>query len=57
MKVLDQGNNETLTCGVSKNHDGTYTALTFSQSKTFKTEKGAVKWIENRGYNKNGERI
>jgi len=57
MKVQNQGNNESLSCGVNANSDGTFTALTFSQSKTFKTEKGAIKWIEKIGYNKNGESI
>ena len=45
MKTLNIGNNETLSKGVSKNTDGTYTAMTFSQSKTFKTLKGANKWM------------
>ena len=45
MIKLDLGNNETLSTGISKNSDGTYTALTFSQSKTFKTLKGAEKWL------------
>ena len=42
---IDLGNNESLTRGVFKNSDGTYTALTFSQSKTFKTQAGAIKWL------------
>jgi len=46
MKNLDLGNNESLVKGVSANHDGTFTALTFSKSKTFKTVKGAEKWLE-----------
>jgi len=48
MKTLNLGNNETISKGISKNNDGTYTALTFSQSKTFKTVKGAEKWLEKR---------
>ena len=45
MKTLNLGNNETLSKGVSKNTDGTYTAMTFTKSKTFKTVKGAEKWM------------
>jgi len=45
MKTLDLGNNETLLKGISRNNDGTYTAMTFTQSKEFKTLKGANKWI------------
>jgi len=45
MKTLDLGNNESVSKGVFKNNDGTYTALTFSKSKEFKTLKGAEKWL------------
>ena len=48
MKTLDNGNNETLSTGIAKNNDGTYTALTFTQSKTFKTLNGAEKWLAKR---------
>lgn len=41
----DMGNNETVKTGVFPNTDGTFTALTFTKSKTFKTEAGAVKWF------------
>jgi hypothetical protein len=47
-KTISTGNNETLSRGVFANNDGTYTAMTFSQSKTFKTESGAAKWYANR---------
>jgi len=30
--------------GVFPNGDGTFTAMTFTQSKTFKTERGANNW-------------
>ena len=43
--TLDLGNNESLTRGVFANSDGTYTALTYTQSKTFKTLAGAQKWF------------
>lgn len=42
---INNGNNEVLSRCIDKNSDGTYTALTFSQSKTFKTLKGAQKWL------------
>lgn len=48
MNKLDLGNNEALSTGIAKNSDGTYTALTFTQSKTFKTVKGAEKWLAKR---------
>ena len=43
---IDLGNNEQISRGIAENNDGTYTAMTFTQSKTFKTYKGAVKWLE-----------
>jgi hypothetical protein len=45
---IEDANNETLTRGIFKNADGTYTAMTFTQSKDFKTLKGAQKWLEAR---------
>ncbi|AGH31805.1 hypothetical protein SLPG_00011 [Salicola phage CGphi29] len=56
MKNVDLNNNEAITIGVADNGDGTFTALTHSSSKTFKTYKGAVKWIAKRGYNADGSR-
>ena len=55
-KALDLGNNETLSTGISPNADGTFTALTLSQSQTFKTAKGAAKWLGRRGYKADGSR-
>ena len=45
MKTLNLGNNESASKGVFKNADGTFLALSFSRSKTFKTEKGALNWL------------
>lgn len=45
-KIIYQENNESVALGVFPNCDGSFTALTYSQSKTFKTLKGAVKWYE-----------
>ena len=43
--TFDTGNNEQISTGIYKNNDGTYTAMTFSNSKDFKTLKGAQKWM------------
>ena len=48
MKTLDLGNNESVKHGVFDNKNGTFTALTFSASKEFKTRKGAEKWLMKR---------
>ena len=50
----DMGNNESLTRGLFSNDDGTFTVLTFCQSKTLKTKKGAVKWLAKRGLDEKG---
>ena len=41
----DLGNNETVSTGVFPQRDGTFLAMTFTQSKTFKTLKGAQRWF------------
>lgn len=46
MQKIDLGNNESLVCGVFPNQDGTFTAMTYTKSKTFKTETGARRWLE-----------
>ena len=43
--TINTGNNEQISTGVFKNNDGTFTAMTYSQSKDFKTQKGAEKWL------------
>ena len=45
MKTLNLGNNERISSGIFKNNDGTFTAMTFTKSKEFKTLKGAKKWL------------
>jgi len=42
---LDLGNNESVSRGVYAQADGTFLALTFTKSKTFKTRKGAERWF------------
>lgn len=46
MDTIDLSNNESLVCGVFPNQDGTFTAMTYTKSKTFKTESGARRWLE-----------
>lgn len=45
-QIVHMNNNESVALGVFSNNDGTFTALTYSQSKNFKTLNGAVKWYE-----------
>ncbi|EFJ5338365.1 DUF1391 family protein [Escherichia coli] len=45
MDMLNLGNNESLVCGVFPNQDSTFTAMTYTRSKTFKTEAGARRWL------------
>jgi hypothetical protein len=56
-KKLDLGNNEMISQGLFAETDGTFTALTFSRSKNFKTEVGAIRWLSKRNLNKFGNRI
>jgi hypothetical protein len=57
MKTINMGNNESVSRGMYKNDDRTFTALTYTQSKTFKTAKSAEKWLNDKGFNKDGKRI
>jgi hypothetical protein len=52
--TLSLNNNETLSVGVFPQTDGSFTALTLTQSKTFKTKTGAVNWLARRGFNADG---
>lgn len=45
---LDLGNNETLSRGVFAQADGSFLALAFTVSKTFKTRAGAERWLARR---------
>ncbi|EGF7427765.1 TPA: DUF1391 domain-containing protein [Escherichia coli] len=45
MDTIDLDNNESLVYGVFPNQDGTFTAMTYTKSKTFKTESGARRWL------------
>lgn len=44
--TYDLGNNESVSVGVFPNGDGTFTAMTRTKSKLFKTEKGANNWLK-----------
>jgi hypothetical protein len=43
--TYDMGNNETAKTGVFPNNDGSFTAMTFTKTKQFKTETGAQRWF------------
>lgn len=43
--------------GVFPQNDGTFLAMTLSQSRDFKTEKGAIKWLSKFGIAPDGSRI
>lgn len=45
---INLGNNESISRGITRNADGTFTAVTFSASKTFKTQAGAIRWLAKR---------
>jgi hypothetical protein len=51
----DLGNNESVSTGYEKTDQG-YLALTRTESKWFKTERGAITWLDRRGYNPDGTR-
>jgi hypothetical protein len=44
-ETMDFGNNETVSRGVFPQADGTWLAMTLTQSRTFRTEKGARAWF------------
>lgn len=46
--AINLGNNEITARGITKNSSGTFTAVTFSASRDFKTYAGAVRWLANR---------
>jgi hypothetical protein len=49
MKTINTGNNESISRGIVRENDGTFTALAFTASRNFKTERGAVGWLTARG--------
>lgn len=55
-RTVDMGNNELRVIGIFP-HQGGFMALTLAQSKTFKTQAGAERWLAKRGYAPNGKRL
>ncbi|MBW2672090.1 MAG: DUF1391 family protein [Deltaproteobacteria bacterium] len=49
IKTKTDANNESISRGWYQNTDKTFTALTYAESKDFKTQKGAEKWLAKRG--------
>jgi hypothetical protein len=47
-QTIDLGNNESMSRGVFETPDGKFLAMTFTQSKIFKTREGAERWLERR---------
>lgn len=45
MKTIDLGNNESASRGVFPQADGTFLAMTFSESRTFRTRAAADRWF------------
>ncbi len=46
MDTIKLNNNESMSRGIIEEADGTFTALTLSRSKNFKTRKGAEVWYK-----------
>lgn len=57
MRTIDMGNNESVSVGLRPNADGTYTAMTFVESKDFSKEVNGQRWLRRRGYNPDGTKI
>lgn len=56
-QTLDLGNNETIRRGLVRLAGGGFLALTYGQSKTYKSEAAAIKWLARRNVNPDGTRI
>jgi hypothetical protein len=59
MKHHDLGNNESYGTGISHHPDQSspWLALTGTQSRWFKTQKGAERWLSSRGLDAHGRRV
>ncbi|MCU7879296.1 MAG: YdaF family protein [Candidatus Thiodiazotropha sp. (ex Lucinoma aequizonata)] len=53
----DMGNNESLTRGLFPQPCGEFVAMTFTESKPFKTKAGAIRWLAARGLDESGRSI
>ena len=56
-RVVDCGNNQTWTMGCFAQPNGTFLAMTFTDSREFKTRAGAEKWLAKRGYGPRGDAL
>ena len=50
MNKIDLGNHEALAAGIIRENNGTFTAVTWTESKNFKTAAGAKRWLAKRGH-------
>ena len=57
MQVYNMTNNESFSVGIFQSNEGTFTAMTPTQSSDFKTYKGAVKWMTKRNLTAEGKLI
>ena len=59
MKSHDLGNNESYGTGISYHagQDSPWLALTGTQSRWFKTQAGAARWLAKRGYDAHGNKV
>lgn len=54
---VDRSQGSGMARGMEQQPDGQWLALTFTESKYFKTQSGAEKWLKKRGTNPDGSRI
>ncbi|MBL4781815.1 MAG: DUF3560 domain-containing protein [Porticoccaceae bacterium] len=55
--IQDMGNNESLARGLFPQPSGDFMAMSFTESKPFKTRAGAVRWLASRGLDATGRSI
>ena len=55
--IQDMGNSESLSRGLFPSSNGEFMAMTFTESKLFKTKTGAVRWLGARGLDASGQTI
>lgn len=56
LRTTDLGNNESTSRGMTRCGDG-WLALTSVESRTLKTERGAIAWLARRGLRADGSRV
>jgi hypothetical protein len=55
-QMIDLGNNESATVGIIPSSAG-HLAMTFTESKSFRTWRGAIAWLARRGYTATGKKV